>query len=70
MKYFFIFSLILAFAIIVNGKTYFEEAVESGMKAEAEALEAKRLGLKVVSKFFAINKLNMMKCYLFRTRDT
>lgn len=52
MKYFLILSLILAFAIIVNGKTYFEEAIESGMKAEAEAIEAKRLGLKLVSKFF------------------
>jgi hypothetical protein len=52
MKHFIILTFFFAFILTVIGKelSLFEQAVESGRRAEAEAAEARKLGLKIVSK--------------------
>lgn len=46
MKYFIIISLIFAFAFIANAKTLFEQAVESGRRADVQREEAEKMGIR------------------------
>lgn len=53
MKHFIILAFFFTFVFAVFGKelSLFEQAIESGKRAEAEAAEAEKLGLKIVSKY-------------------